>query len=240
MASGEWTMAAFGQTVIIADDDPVTSDRLYRLLKRAGYRTAVYEGEGTFGSVGYFEGTPAIMIVGDQFGADFLRFVTSIGCTLPVIFLHSNNSVREAVTIIQAGAADYLTKPFCDDTILTAVKRAMITAGQLATVRSQQKISRERAAALSEREREIVRLVLTGLLNKQIADELGIALITVKVHRGRAMRKLGARTAAELARIVQDSGLLPEVKKASEPHQSVILALPPKNIASSFPAPPFK
>lgn len=110
---------------------------------------------------------------------------------------------------MQSGAEDYIAKPFCPESLVASVNRSMSKAVDRANVPRQKKEFQRRAAALTPREREIINLVLAGMLNKQIAEKLNLALVTVKVHRGRLMRKLGARTAAELAHIVRDLGLGP-------------------------------
>src|SRR6478736_2037303 len=201
-------MAVPHQTVIIAEDDQATLQGLKKLLAAADFNVLEYKDSQTFSEAGYSEGAPCVLILGDMAGLDFLNSLKKARLEMPVIFLHSGNSVSEAVKAIQAGADDYISKPFSDDTLLSSVVRAMKKAEQQTQTAHANKDLIRRAASLTRREWEIIHLVLSGLLNKQIAERVGLALITVKVHRGSAMRKLGARTAAELARIARDVGLV--------------------------------
>lgn len=201
-------MAIPKQTVIIAEDDPVTFDSLERLLSQAKLKVVRYENGHTLRQAGYLNGTPCVLILGDVAGLEFLDFLKKARWAMPVIFVHSGNSISEAVKAIQSGAEDYISKPFRSDALLNSVKRAMQKAAQQAELTANITDLARRADSLTTREREIIKLVLSGLLNKQIAERLGLALVTIKVHRGSAMRKLGARTAAELARLTQDAGFI--------------------------------
>jgi len=214
-------MAVPQQTVIIAEDDQATLQSLKKLLAAAGFNVLVYQDRQTFSEAGFLDGVPCILILGDMAGLDFLNSLKKANWEMPVIFLHSGNSVSEAVKAIQAGADDYISKPFSDEALLDSIAHAMAKAEQRSQTAQANKELIRRAASLTRREWEIIHLVLSGLLNKQVAERLGLALITVKVHRGSAMRKLGARTAAELARIVRDVGFVyqttasaPVVKKS--------------------------
>ncbi len=202
-------MAASQQTAIIAEDDAATLQSLEKMLSQAGLKVVRYKNNTTLRKSGHLDGVPCVLILGDGMGVDFLAVLKKVKWEMPVIFLHSGNSVSEAVKAIQAGADDYLTKPFSEDQLLKSVRRALKRATERAqTTLAKQELTR-RAAQLTQREWDIINLMMTGMLNKQIAEHLGLALVTIKVHRGSAMRKLGARTAAELARIVHNAGISP-------------------------------
>lgn len=200
-------MATVQKTVIIAEDDPATLQGLEKLLGSAGFRVMSYVDRETLRKSGFRDGVPCVLILGDIAGLDFLNFLKRSHWEIPVIFLHSGNSITEAVKAIQSGAQDYITKPFHPDTMLGSVRRAMLKAKRRVNAPQVNQELMSRATALTEREREVINLILSGMLNKQIAEQLKLALVTVKVHRGNAMRKLGARTAAELAQFARDAGV---------------------------------
>jgi FixJ family two-component response regulator len=136
-------------------------------------------------------------------GLDFQADLAKANVGLPIIFITGHGDIPMTVRAMKAGAVEFLTKPFRDQDLLDAVQRAL----ELDRVRREKHRSvnelRARFDSLTPREQEVITLVSAGLLNKQIAGELGVTEITVKVHRGNAMRKMGARTLAEMMRIAQ-------------------------------------
>jgi len=139
-------------------------------------------------------------------GLDFQANLAVAGIHIPIIFITGHGDIPMTVRAMKAGAVEFLTKPFRDQDLLDAVQRAL----ELDRTRRQQQKSvselRAHFETLTPREQEVITFVTAGLLNKQIAGELGVTEITVKVHRGNAMRKLGARTVADLMRMVQILG----------------------------------
>lgn len=202
-------MASFQKTVIIVESESVAFKSLEKILTPAGFRVVQYRNQETLRKFVTPKGNPCILIIGDGQGVAFLKALQAAHLNLPSIFVHSGSTIAEAVQAIQSGAEDYIPKPFSPEALVASVNRAMGKAIDRANVPRHKKELQRRAAALTPREREIINLVLAGMLNKQIAETLNLALVTVKVHRGRLMRKLGARTAAELAHIVRDIGLGP-------------------------------
>ena len=202
-------MATLLKTVIVVDDDPATLESLDQILTKAGFRVVSYQSKETLQKASGLIGTRCVLILGDGAGVGFLTSLRELHFEIPVIFLHSGNSIAEAVRAIQAGAADYLSKPFSPKSLVASVNRAMLQVEEPAKPSGKIHKLQQRAATLTLREREIISLILSGKLNKEIAQRLNLALVTVKVHRGKAMRKLGARTAGELARIVRDLDLMP-------------------------------
>jgi FixJ family two-component response regulator len=130
-----------------------------------------------------------------------------IGWDIPTVFLTAHWNVQSVVNAMRAGADGFLTKPFDPAQLLDEVSKALERARARQQDGEHATAARAKAALLTEREREVVKLVVRGLLNKEIADQLDLALVTVKVHRGRAMQKLGAGNPAELARIASLAGL---------------------------------
>jgi FixJ family two-component response regulator len=145
--------------------------------------------------------------VGQYHGLEVYDRLKQAGWGVPAIFLVDDGDVRTAVCAMRAGAEDVIPKQFEMEEVVSAVLRALEKLRQARRGLSGVSELQRRAGWLTIREREIIRLVVSGLLNKQIAQHLGLALVTVKVHRGNAMRKLGSRSAAELVRIARAVGL---------------------------------
>ena len=140
-------------------------------------------------------------------GLDFQVLLEKAGVRLPIVFMTGHGDIPMSVTAMKAGAADFLTKPFRQQEMLDAVTGAIERDRQR---RNDEKILSNLQVlyeTLSPREREVLALVSAGLMNKQIAAELGIAQITVKIHRGRVMKKMGARSLAELVRVAAMIGI---------------------------------
>jgi FixJ family two-component response regulator len=140
-------------------------------------------------------------------GLDFQAQLAQADVRLPIVFVTGHGDIPMTVRAMKAGAFEFLTKPFRDQDLLDAVQRAL--ALDRARREEQRSVNelRARFESLTPREQEVIGLVSAGLMNKQVAAELGVTEITVKVHRGNAMRKMGARTLADMVRIAQALGL---------------------------------
>jgi len=201
-----------GHLVFVLDDDPSVLRGLERLLKARGYTVATFqEAEAFFEALP--PSLPACLILDNQLGDGITGLgvhaeLQRRGWFIPTVFLTAHWNVQSVVQAMRAGADGFLTKPFDPDELVQAVADALARASARHDELSQAVDARSFATSLTSREREIVKLVVAGLINKEIADRLNLALVTVKVHRGRAMRKLGAGNAAELARIAGLAGLL--------------------------------
>ena len=126
---------------------------------------------------------------------------------MPIIFITGHGDVPTTVQAMKAGAVEFLTKPFSDDALMSAIESAVQRSEAALGVRVEIEALQERYASLSRREREVMGLVVRGLLNKQVGFELGISEITVKAHRGQVMRKMNVRSLAELVKIAAKLGL---------------------------------
>ena len=140
-------------------------------------------------------------------GLDFQVELTKAGIKIPIIFMTGHGDVPMSVKAMKAGAVDFLTKPFRDQDMLDAVGIAIENDRKRRSGESAMTDVRARFETLTAREREIMGLVTTGLMNKQVAAEVGLSLITVKIHRGHIMKKMHARSLAELVRMADALGI---------------------------------
>jgi FixJ family two-component response regulator len=140
-------------------------------------------------------------------GLDLQLELARVGIHIPIIFMTGHGDIPMSVRAMKGGAIDFLTKPFRDqdmlDSVMTAIKRDRERRQSEKAVTS----LRERFETLTEREREVLALVAAGLMNKQIAAQIGVAEITVKIHRGRVMKKMGAKSLADLVRMAEMIGI---------------------------------
>ena len=189
--------------VFIVDSDAKVRERLVGIVRAAGW-----QGMG-FGSAEELLADPRSLAPGcilldvDLPGLSGLELQQLLAARagISVIFASASRDMQLTVRAIKAGAVNFLTKPVDRETLVSAVTEALECSRASLSRDADQRVLRSRFATLTAREREVLELVLSGRLNKQIAAELGIAEITVKVHRGRGMRKLGATSFAELVRL---------------------------------------
>lgn len=193
-------------TVLILDDDPHIRSSLETLLTAHGYRIRSHAEPDDFFRTGPPLGSACLLL--DQqlgygvTGVQVHQKMMECGWDLPTIFLTAHWDVQLVVNAMRKGADDFLAKPFDPAELVKAVERALRGAGDRFHDRQIITEARRRMASLTKRERQIVGMVTAGLLNKEIAGQLNLAVVTVKLHRSRAMRKTGAGNPAELARIV--------------------------------------
>jgi FixJ family two-component response regulator len=190
----------------IVDDDESMREVLASLLRSVAFSAHAYPSVDAFLSAPRLD-APGCLILDVRLpgmsGLDFQSRLTEVGLELPVIVMTGYGDVPMSVRGMKAGAVDFLIKPFRDQDMLDAVSVA-ITRDRARRAADAESISlKEKFASLSPRERQVMELASTGKMNKQIAGDLGISLVTVKIHRGAAMRKMGARTLANLVRMAE-------------------------------------
>jgi len=198
--------------VFLIDDDRSVRKGVSRLLRSAGYRNEVFESASDFRAREQHPG-PGCGI-GDVRrpgvnGMDLQETLIQHGREEQLIFITGHGDISMCAQAMKAGAVDFLPKPFRDDDLLGCVERALIRSAEQRRRRAEENAARALLGLLTPRELEVTQLVVVGMLNKQIAGELGTAEKTVKVHRGRAMRKLHVTSVAELVRLTEKACLAP-------------------------------
>jgi FixJ family two-component response regulator len=203
-------------TVFVVDDDPSVRKSLTRLVASAGYAVGAFASAGDFLTHEPFA-RPCCVVLDVRMpglnGIDLQETLARSGRRIPIVFITGHGDISMSVTAMKRGAVDFLTKPFDVESLLHAIERAVTKdvkdleeAGRTAHVRA-------RLTRLTPRETEVFALVTTGMLNKQIAGELGITEKTVKVHRARVMEKMRAGSVAELVRLADRAGVLELVNR---------------------------
>jgi FixJ family two-component response regulator len=205
-------------TVYVVDDDQSVCRALRRLLKSAGHQVEIFNSAEAF--LGATPAGPGCMVLDVRMpglsGLELQEELSKADFTMPIIFITGHGDIAMGVEAMKRGAADFLPKPFNDDELLTAVESAIARDAAARTKYGQQQEIRSRVAALTPREYEVFTLVIQGLLNKQIAYELGISEKTVKVHRARVMEKMEVPSVAELVHLAEKVGIKPLDEVAPE------------------------
>jgi FixJ family two-component response regulator len=203
-------MSATEPTVFVVDDEATVRKSLVRLLKAAGFRVEAFASAGEF-LHRPADDTPACLILDVQMpslnGLELQRALADANRILPIIFITGHGDIPTSVRAMKAGALDFLSKPFDEKDLLVAIRRALATADVQLRERGAGDEVRRRLATLTPREHEVLLQVITGHLNKQIADTLGAAEKTIKVHRGRVMQKMQAASVADLVRLCEKAGI---------------------------------
>ncbi len=213
MSSAAMSSEASQRAIVhVVDDDPSMRGALEGLFESVGLETRSYGSAGEFLAIRLADNPGCVVIdirLPDMNGLDFQSQLTTLGVRLPVVMMTGYGDIPMSVRAMKHGAVDFLTKPFHDQDMLDAVMAAIERDRQRRAVDGDVSQIRERFETLSPREQQVMRLVTAGKMNKQIAGDLGISEITVKIHRGAAMRKMGARTLADLVRMAEKVGPKP-------------------------------
>ncbi len=197
--------------VFIVDDDASVRKSLQRLIRSADIAVKAFSSAHEF--LEYDEGCtdPRCMVLDVRMpgmsGLNLQEKLAESGRNLPIIFMTAYGDIPMTVRAMKKGAVHFLEKPFSDHDLLDAIHAALEKDKYAKQERDEISAIRERAARLTSREREVCALVVTGMLNKQIADELGIVEKTVKVHRARVMKKMQAESLADLVRMAYKIGI---------------------------------
>ena len=193
-------------TVFVIDDDANVRASLQGLLKSAGLRSECFETAEQFLEREASDG-PSCLILDVSLpgisGLDFQQKMRTSGRNIPIIFITGHGDIPMTVKALKSGALEFLTKPFDDQMLLTAVAQALERDSATRKADAHLASLRTSYQTLTPREREVMGLIVTGLLNKQVAADLGTSEITIKVHRARILRKMKAGSLAELVRMAE-------------------------------------
>jgi FixJ family two-component response regulator len=192
--------------VFVVDDDESVREALGSLFRSVGLKVQLFASAAEL-LRGNLPNVASCLVLDVRMpglsGLEFQAELAKAGLRVPIIFMTGHGDIPMSVQAMKAGAVDFLPKPFRDQDMLDAVSGALERDRQRREAETRLSGLRASYKTLSAREREVMELVVTGLMNKQVAGKLGVSLITVKIHRGNVMRKIGARSLADLVRMAE-------------------------------------
>ena len=204
-------MLAVAPTVFVVDDDPSVRKSLTRLIKSAGHAVEAFASAREFLARERYAG-PCCLVLDVRMpgltGLDLQETLAGAGRRMPIVFVTGHGNISMSVKAMRGGAVDFLTKPVDDKNLLAAIERCVARDVRDHSAEARIAKIQDRLKMLTPREAEVFALVVTGMLNKQIASALGIVERTVKVHRARVMQKMRAGSVAELVRLADRVGVI--------------------------------
>lgn len=199
--------------VCVIDDDPEVRGSIGSLLRSSGFDVRLYDSPGAFLDAGSPE-VPSCLVLdirlSGESGLDFQERLAGHGIALPVVLITGHGDIPMTVRGMRAGAIDFLPKPFDDEQLLGAIAAAIAVDRARRAEAEGSAGLKASFATLTPREQEVMGLVVTGLMNKQVAARLKLSEITVKIHRGNVMRKMAAQSLADLVRMAEQLGVRDE------------------------------
>ncbi len=205
-------MTSSDAIVFVVDDDSSVRSALKRLIKSVGHKVTTFSSAREFLDHDHPD-APSCLVLDIRMpglsGLELQEQMAALGLNMPIIFITGHGNIPTSVRAMKAGAVDFLEKPFDDQALLDAIHHAIAKDTQAKREQTEIRDIKQRVTSLTPREYEVFSFVVTGMLNKQIAFDLGTSEKTIKVHRARVMQKMSAESLAALVRLAEKAGVSP-------------------------------